>query len=311
MHGSAIIIHAPGNLTVGRTELTALTAGDVLVETAFSGISTGTEKLLWQGRMPSFPGMGYPLIPGYESVGRIIDAGADYRERIGEWVFVPGASCYRDARGLFGGACSRLVVPGARAHAVPESMGEQGVLFALAATARHAMGRAALPELIIGHGVLGRLLARLTLAAGGPAPIVWETDPRRQTGATGYTVMHPGDDDRRDYRTIYDVSGDASAIDGFIARLARGGELVLAGFYSQPIQFAFAPAFMREARISIAAEWQPEDLSAVRALVASGDLNLGGLVSRIEPVARADTAYPQAFDDVECLKMLLDWRDCA
>jgi 3-hydroxyethyl bacteriochlorophyllide a dehydrogenase len=27
--------------------------------------------------MPSFPGMGYPLVPGYESVGRIVDAGAD------------------------------------------------------------------------------------------------------------------------------------------------------------------------------------------------------------------------------------------
>ena len=32
-------------------------------------ISTGTERLLWSGRMPPFPGMGYPLVPGYESVG--------------------------------------------------------------------------------------------------------------------------------------------------------------------------------------------------------------------------------------------------
>ena len=38
----------------------------------WSGISTGTEKLLWSGRMPPFPGMGYPLVPGYESVGRIV-----------------------------------------------------------------------------------------------------------------------------------------------------------------------------------------------------------------------------------------------
>ena len=32
------------------------------------------------------------------------------------------------------------------------------------------------PELIIGHGVLGRLLARLTVAAGLPPPTVWELD---------------------------------------------------------------------------------------------------------------------------------------
>ena len=49
----------------------------MLVEVDYSGISTGTEKLLFNGRMPAFPGMGYPLVPGYESVGRIVDAGAE------------------------------------------------------------------------------------------------------------------------------------------------------------------------------------------------------------------------------------------
>ncbi|MDG5487715.1 chlorophyll synthesis pathway protein BchC [Sphingomonas sp. BGYR3] len=311
VHGSAIIIEAPGQLTVRKTALSPLESGDVMVRTEFSGVSTGTEKLLWNGTMPTFPGMGYPLVPGYESVGEIVDAGADHRDRIGEWVFVPGASCYRDARGLFGGACRTLIVPGARALPVPRSLGQEGVLFALAATALHAMGRGAAPELIIGHGVLGRLLARLTIASGAPAPVVWETCADRSGGAAGYAIVHPDDDDRHDYRAIYDVSGDAASIDGFIRRLVRGGELILAGFYNQPIAFAFAPAFQREARISVAAEWQPEDLASVRALVGSGALDLGGLINRIEPAGQAQTAYPQAFDDPSCLKMLLDWRDCA
>ena len=38
------------------------------------------------------------------------------------------------------------------------------------------------------------------------------------------------------------------------------GELVLAGFYKQDIQFAFAPAFMRELRLRIAAELAGRDL---------------------------------------------------
>jgi 3-hydroxyethyl bacteriochlorophyllide a dehydrogenase len=57
--------------------LTAPQSTDVVIDIAWSGISSGTERLLWEGRMPSFPGMGYPLVPGYESVGRIVDAGAD------------------------------------------------------------------------------------------------------------------------------------------------------------------------------------------------------------------------------------------
>ena len=292
------------------TALKSIGPGDVLVEIHYSGISTGTEKLLWTGKMPSFPGMGYPLVPGYESVGRIVDAGAEARDRIGEWVFVPGANCYHDARGLFGGAARRVVLGSARAMPVDESLAERGILYALAATALHALSRGDLPQLIIGHGVLGRLMARLTIAAGAPAPTVWDTNPLRMTGTTGYRVIHPNDDDRHDYRSIYDVSGDATALDGFIGRLAKGGELVLAGFYSAPIAFAFAPAFQREARLRIAAEWQPDDLASVRALVDASSLSLDGLISRVEPVANAAAAYPEAFENAECLKMVLDWSDC-
>ncbi len=307
----AIMFDAPGSLALRATALCDMLASDVLIEIHFSGISTGTEKLLWTGKMPSFPGMGYPLVPGYESVGRIVDAGADHRGRIGEWVFVPGANCYRDARGLFGGAARRLIVPSARAIPVSESLAEQGVLYALAATAFHAISRGELPQLIIGHGVLGRLMARLTIAAGGPAPVVWETDTARHSGAQSYCVVHPDDDDRHDYAHIYDVSGDAASIGDFIARLAKGGELVLAGFYSQPISFAFPPAFQREARIRIAAEWQPEDLTSVHALIEAESLDLSGLISTVAPASAAATAYPTAFEDPGCLKMILDWRECA
>lgn len=310
MQTSAIIMDAPGTLSMRKTALNALGSGDVQVEIQFSGISTGTEKLLWTGQMPDFPGMGYPLVPGYESVGRIVDAGADSRARIGEWVFVPGASCYRDARGLFGGSARTLIVASARALPVSEKLAEAGILYALAATALHAISHGDAPELVIGHGVLGRLIARLTIASGAPAPVVWDTSRSRQDGGAGYTVIHPDDDDRHDYATICDVSGDAGSIERFIARLAKGGELVLAGFYNQPISFAFPPAFQREARLRIAAEWEPRDLASINMMIESEALDLAGLITSIEPATDAETAYPQAFENPECLKMVLDWRDC-
>ena len=123
--------------------------------------------------------------------------------------------------------------------------------------------------------------------------------------------MRPEDDDRRDYRCIYDVSGDASLLDSLVARTAPGGEIVLAGFYTQPISFAFAPAFMRESRLRIAAEWKRPDLLAVRWLVESGQLSLDGLITHLESAGHAPAAYPVAFDDPDCLKMVLDWRHCA
>ena len=307
METLAVILEGPERLTLRSLELNAMGSSDVVVEVAFSGISTGTEKLLWTGRMPQFPGMGYPLVPGYESVGRIIDAGAEARGRIGDWVFVPGANCYANARGLFGGTARQVVVPSARALPIPESLGENGVLFALAATALHAINGGTAPDLIIGHGVLGRLLARLTLATGSSAPTVWETNPARHSGAQGYTVIEPQADDRRDYRSIYDASGDAHILDALVGRLGKGGEIVLAGFYSGRVDFAFAPAFQAEARLRIAAEWQPADMSAARALVEAGKLDLGNLITTRRPASEAHDAYPQAFSDPDCLKMILDW----
>ncbi len=307
---TAVVLSAPECLAVARLVLTDPGPADVVVDVAWSGISTGTERLLWSGRMPPFPGMGYPLVPGYESVGRVAAAGREAGLREGDTVFVPGANCFGPVRGLFGGAASRLVVPAARVTPIGDGLGERGVLLALAATAQHALAGGPLPDLIVGHGVLGRVMARLVVLAGG-APTVWEHNPARAGGAQGYAVSDPADDPRRDYATICDVSGDAAILDTLIARLAPGGEIVLAGFYSDRLEFAFPPAFMREARLRIAAQWQPADLATAAALAGSGALSLDGLLTHREPAANAPAAYRTAFEDASCLKMLLDWKGFA
>jgi bacteriochlorophyllide a dehydrogenase len=308
----AVVLDGPGSLGLRRLELRAPTPADVVVETAWSGISTGTERLLWSGRMPPFPGMGYPLVPGYESVGEVVEAGGESGFRAGDRVFVPGASCYKDARGLFGGAAARLVVPGQRVIGIDRGLGEEGVLFALAATAYHAIAAGnRLPGLIVGHGTLGRLLARITLALGGPEPVVWESNTDRHGGADGYLVTTAEDDPRRDYGCIVDASGSAALLNRLIARLSHGGEIVLAGFYEEPLSFVFPPAFMKEARFRIAAEWNPADLTATRDLIESGRLNLGGLITHHHQPAAAEEAYQTAFGDPACLKMVLDWRHAA
>jgi 3-hydroxyethyl bacteriochlorophyllide a dehydrogenase len=306
MDAIAVVLQAPEKLELSRLTLAPQGAGDVVVDVVYSGISTGTERLLWSGRMPPFPGMGYPLVPGYESVGVVREAGADSGLLPGQTVFVPGANCFGSVRGLFGGAASTLVVPARRIVPLDASLAERGTLLALAATAYHAIA-GGLPDLIVGHGVLGRLIARLAVQAGRD-PIVWETNPARQKGAVGYHVLHPDADSKRDYGTIVDVSGDAALLDTLIARLHRGGELVLAGFYADRLSFAFPPAFMREARIRAAAEWNDSDLRATAELVANGKLSLDGLITHRSDAQAADDAYRTAFGDPSCLKMVLDWR---
>ena len=309
MQSTAIVFQQPKSLALTALSLPEMGAADVQVEVEFSGISTGTERLLWEGTMPAFPGMGYPLVPGYETVGRVVDAGDQATLKVGTRVYIPGSQCFQDARNLFGGSASKLVIPSARALPIQESLAEQGVLFALAATAYHAHSAPGTqqPELIVGHGVLGRMIARLAVLAGGN-PVVWETNPARRTGAVGYEVIDPSTDSRKNYKCICDVSGASTLLDELIGRLAPGGEVVLAGFYDAPLSFVFPPAFMREARIRVAAQWAPADLAAVIALAGDGRLSLDGLITHRQDASQADLAYRTAFGDADCLKMVLDWR---
>jgi 3-hydroxyethyl bacteriochlorophyllide a dehydrogenase len=142
-------------------------------------------------------------------------------------------------------------------------------------------------------------------------PVVWETNTRRAAGAQGYSVIDPATDTRRGYAAIGDVSGDSKLLDTLIGKLSPGGEIVLAGFYSEPLSFAFPPAFMREARLRVAAEWKEADLVAVRDLIERGALSLDGLITHREPATAASEAYRTAFTDPDCLKMILDWRSCS
>ncbi len=310
----AVVMSEPGSLSVRPVELKNLSKDEVVIETNYSGISTGTEKLFWNGKMPQFPGMGYPLVPGYESTGEVVQAPKDSNLKIGDMVFVPGANCYSGSvKSLFGGAARRIISAPNRLIKIDSTMGCNGALFALAATARHAIAGFGnkMPDVIVGHGVLGRLLARFVILAGEKPPIVWEKNILRHSGATDYEVILPEHDDRSDYDCIFDVSGDSEILDSLIGRVRKGGEIVLAGFYPERIGFGFAQAFLKEISIRVSAEFTPEDVATTKLLIEDGSLSFDGLISDVYSAQKANEAYNIAFNNAECLKMVLDWRNAA
>ena len=177
-----------------RLDLSPPGPDDVVVDVEWSGISTGTERLLWSGRMPPFPGMGYPLVPGYELVGRVTQAGDPARSR--------SAARLRSRRALL----RRGARPVRRRSLAPRRAGQRASCRSTSSSAstascwrwprppttRSPRPARCRPSCIVGHGVLGRLLARLRVATGGEPPIVWERNPNACGGAIGYQVLDPG-----------------------------------------------------------------------------------------------------------------------
>ena len=310
----AVVMSEPGSLSIQPVDLKSPSKEDVVIKINYSGISTGTEKLFYNGKMPQFPGMGYPLVPGYESTGEVVQAPKDSNLKIGDMVFVPGADCYSGSvKSLFGGAARMIISAPNRLIKIDSTMGCNGALFALAATARHAIAGFGnkMPDVIVGHGVLGRLLARLVILAGEKPPIVWEKNILRHSGATDYEVVLPEYDERSDYDCIFDVSGDSGILDSLIGRVRKGGEVVLAGFYPDRLGFGFAQAFLKEVSLRVSAEFTPEDVATTKLLIEDGSLSFDGLISNVSSAKEANEAYNIAFNNAECLKMVLDWRNAA
>ena len=185
--------------------------------------------------------MGYPLVPGYESVGRVV-AGRPARRagrrrprlRARRQLLRRRARPVRRRRGARGGAGQARGDGQRDRWAKTRSCWPWPPPPTTRCPAAASANPIVPPDLIVGHGVLGRLLARLTVARRLPDPVVWETEPQRAQGAQGYTVLAPR---RRHARATTAPSTTSAAtpsiLDTLIGRLAPGGEIVLAGFYSE------------------------------------------------------------------------------
>ena len=161
--------------------------------------------------------------------------------------------------------------------------------------------------MVVGHGTLGRLIAKIVQLKGGE-PIVAESDLNRRRGNFTYEVLKPDEINPTSFKSVVDASGDSNQLNNLINYLHPGGEIVLAGFYDKKLSFDFPQAFIREAKIRVAAQWQPTDLNEVANLFQTQKLKFENFVTHTSSAHEASEAYKVAFNDSSCLKMVLDWR---
>jgi threonine dehydrogenase-like Zn-dependent dehydrogenase len=180
-------IRAPGCGEVVTSELAPAEPDHVLVRARFSGISRGTESLVFRGEVPpsqyevmrapfqegDFPG---PVKYGYSSVGEVLEAPDG--PLVGKRVFClyPHQDVYR--------------VPVGAVHVLPEGLPpERAVLGANMETALNAVwdGRPSPGDriVVIGGGVVGLLVAWLCRRIPAARVSLVDVDPSREDVARG------------------------------------------------------------------------------------------------------------------------------
>ncbi|MHC2998427.1 zinc-dependent alcohol dehydrogenase [Microbacterium sp. HJ5] len=233
MRATAFWVEAPGRGSLRDAVVDEPDDGEVLVRTLFTGVSRGTESVVFRGGVPTgerqrmrapfqegdFPG---PVKYGYLNVGVVERGPADL---VGRTVFAlyPHQSVY--------------VVPGSAVTPVPEDVPpRRAVLAGAVETAVNILWDAA-PLVgdrmtVIGAGMIGCAVARLARGIPGLELTVVDADPAKSAvcDELGLTFALP-DDAPRDRDLVIDTSGAGEGLQLAIDTAAVEGVVVEASWF--------------------------------------------------------------------------------
>jgi 2-desacetyl-2-hydroxyethyl bacteriochlorophyllide A dehydrogenase len=322
---------APHLVTMIKSPIPVPRVGEGLLETSLSGISAGTERM-WLDGTASAPRSGrrsYPYWPGYELVGRIADAGAGFDGApVGARVFAMkphGSHAVLTREDLW------LTLPDHLAD-------EDAVGIALTATALHAVHRSAMTvgdgAVVAGLGMLGLIMVQVLAASfSGPVIALTRTPAKRAaalahgaTEALTYAALADGET-WPPAQTVFECTGVAANVARILSLARPQGEIVLAGFYPEPIPLDGETVFTRELTVkgvrAIGAtqggneynRWdRRRNLELAGALVAAGKVRVRDLVTHRFAADRFDEAYGLIADPARrrgAMQICLSWREGA
>ncbi len=330
----AVWFAAPGVAEIRTEAPQPVGPADVRVHTVVSGLSAGSELLVYRGLAPSdlppdLPTVagdfGLPIKFGYASVGTVVEAGADVAGlEVDDLVFAhhPHQTEY--------------VVPSDFPVRLPKDVPvERGVFAANLETAAtvvlDANPRLDEAVLVVGQGIVGLLVTMLLKRVGARPVIAVDLHPGRRDAAVragADRALAPGDGlvtealeltGGRGVDVAVEASGSPAAIQSCIDVMAFGGTVVVGSWYgTREVRLALGGAFhRRRLRLvssqvstldpSLSPRWTRERRTdLVRALLA--ELPLEDLISHRFPFSDAPSAY-ELLDarPEECLQVVLDY----
>ncbi|GAB5467827.1 MAG: zinc-binding alcohol dehydrogenase [Rhodospirillales bacterium] len=242
----ALWYEAPGRSLLREEKLAPPTDDHILVRTLRSGLSRGTERLVFQGKIPEsewtrmrapfqegrFP---FPIKYGYALVGQVVEGPT---KRRGETVFL--LAPHQEA----------LVVPASAAVALPEGLpARRGVLAANLETAVNVLwdsgASAGDAILIVGGGILGLLLARLAAALPGSRVTVVDRLPERAETARAFGAAFALPDEApQEQDLVIHTSASQAGLRLALAAAGPGAKVVEASWFgSDPVTLPLGGAF--------------------------------------------------------------------
>lgn len=301
----AVVIERPGVVAVQELPDPAPQSGELIVAVLGAGIC-GTDIHLLDGELPYDR---YPIVPGHEFYGEVVDVGAGVDRRlIGRMVTadpnMPCRSCAECRRGRVNlceryealgvttdGAAAELVrVPAELAYELPADVSDVGALLTEPlACAIH--GFDVLPRkpqdryLVYGAGTMGLLMSLLAADMTSEPVTVVEVNPARRSLAESFGFRAVSSPDEIDpdakWETVVDCTGVVSAIEDGLGRVRRGGVFQCFGVTEKDAMVKLRPFDVYRDEITIVGSMAVQNSfdRAHRLAQAWGDEKLSALVT--------------------------------
>jgi L-idonate 5-dehydrogenase len=338
---TAAVLHGAMDLRWEARPLEALPANAVRVRFGAGGICGSDLAYYRYGRSGDFV-LTSPLVLGHEVAGTIAEVGASVRgRRVGERVAIhPARTCGRCPRCAEGRAnlCERVFFMGSasktphmqggfvefidvepdRCFPVPDRTDlRDAALAEPLAVALHAVARAGSVAgeraVVFGAGPIGLLL--MMVAKHGGAAHVTVVDVAAAPLAAAHrlgadaVVDASGNggalDGLADVDVAFEASGSEAGVRNALAVLRRGGTLVQVGNLSRgDVTIPFNQVMAKELRVAGSFRFGDEFGEAV-ALIGSGAIAAGAIVSGQLPLAEAAEAFALAADRSRSVKVML------
>lgn len=281
----SIIIKGPFDVEIIDEDTPKAGPGEIVVETELSGISSGTEMFLYRGTYPNLrlkkwdQWKEYPVYPGYELVGRVVDVGPpalgpDSSKSIGSLqpsagVVIADTDEFKvgDRVLCLGTHQQFSKVPATLAAKIPDSVSnEQATLAVLGTTTMHSTRRLQLEYgdtvAVIGVGVVGNLALQHAKLGGAAKTIALDLDRARLELAERAGADHSiqvGVEDPvelvRQYThhigadAVVEASGAEGTLQLALEIMRDRGSVELLGWRTEESSFEFGDLYFKEGTI--------------------------------------------------------------
>lgn len=340
LRGKVVIFSRPKKAEIRKDVLLPpVDENTVVIKTKYSGISRGTEMDLYHDQMHKVLGntQWYPMIPGYEPVGEVIEVGKNVKHlKKGDRAATSNLFAGYDKNYCiaWGGQAEYIVVNyishpyrgPERVVRIPEEVSyQEAALSVLAGVALHGIEKVEVKDkdtvMVIGQGVVGMCSAQIASSYGARVIVsdlydfrlniskkagidkVINAQKENQLDKVLELTKEQGPD------IVIETTGEAENLHLALKMVKENGKVHAQGMYLEPIVLYIPDTlFIKNLSLSSSCGEMPEQQIRVLDMIAKGKIKAKEMISKVMSVDEAPLAYELVHKSPdEILKIVLSW----